>query len=125
MTTASTVSVPFTLDDVVSKVREVAAERPDFVYSSPNPDNCLYRHGENREEPGCIIGQALDRLGYVVPQAWEGSNAEALMDHIYDLSQHDDVRASWLRYVQGEQDRAKPWGEAVSEADRYYPEVAK
>lgn len=109
----------FTLDDVVSKVREVAAERPDFVYQSLQTDplgfniRCFYRHGE---KPGCIIGQALDRLDYVVPSSLEGENVYRVLDHLFGEPQADD-RANWLRFVQARQDGGSTWGEAVQYAD--------
>jgi hypothetical protein len=117
-------SVNFTLDDVVAKVREVAAERPTYVYNnegmSEYSSSCFYRHGEYGERPGCIVGQALDRLGYVVPEVDEGTNAGVVLGGLFDLSDDDNgLKANWVWKVQKEQDGGKSWGDAILEADSY------
>jgi hypothetical protein len=120
--------VNFTLDDVVAKVREVAAERPTYVYDNGTGgelSSCFYRHGADRSEPGCIVGQALDRLGYVVPEDLEGRDSytilnEALGTHFESWeSPANPAGAKWIRGVQFQQDAGKPWGVAVEYADAY------
>jgi hypothetical protein len=114
-------SVNFTLDDVVAKVREVAAERPTYVYNNEGmsgyTSSCFYRHGENRDRPGCIVGQALDRLGYVVPEMMEGSHATFVLHEIFGGPSDSEDRVRWVRNVQRAQDDGKTWAEAVEKAD--------
>jgi hypothetical protein len=116
-------SVNFTLDDVVAKVREVAAERPTYVYNnegmSEYTSSCFYRHGENRDRPGCIVGQALDRLGYVVPTVMEGSHATSVLHEIFGVPSDSEIEAKvrWVRNVQRAQDAGRSWAQAVKRAD--------
>jgi hypothetical protein len=114
----SDTKVNFTLDDVVAKVREVAAERPTYVYDNGTGgelSSCFYRHGADRSEPGCIVGQALDRLGYVVPELWEGTNASSLLQSIFPEVDRVDSRIFWVRSVQSAQDGGMSWADAVAE----------
>lgn len=49
-----------------NKVVELATERPDFAYCQSIYANCLYTQGAdyNPECDGCIVGQALQRMGF-------------------------------------------------------------
>lgn len=130
-------TVDFTLTDVVREVRALANQNPGFVYSSPgysesNNSNgtCYYLHGENRDEPGCIVGQALGRLGFTVPVDWEGVNAGEVLGRLFgfkwDLGSDTEVdivptEVRWVKAVQAHQDERATWGTAVSKADSAFP----
>ena len=46
----------FTLADLARTLREVAAERPDYIYEPPvGGSDCWYLHDNG---PGCIFGHA-------------------------------------------------------------------
>jgi hypothetical protein len=122
-------TVTFTPSDVVAKMRELAAERPDYVYDNEgmgnsmdgfSPTSCFYRHGEDRERAGCIVGQALDRLGYVVPEELEGSTSTYVLNYIFGAgtaTQEGMADIRWVRDVQSQQDIGSTWGKAVAHAD--------
>ena len=114
---------------IVREVRALAAERPEHIYYAPQRDNCSYVCDASgcTPEHGCIVGQALVRLG--VPQALlaeievrEGQDAISNMPPIVsnygvgvELVVEQEVY--WLSRVQAHQDRAVPWGESVALAD--------
>lgn len=120
----------FTVADVVTEVRKLAAERPDFNYKAQpglepsDMGGCSYV-GRDRYDPegeGCIIGQALARLGVnhddLVER--EGNLASTAIQRLLgqvvtDVDDFDEDR--WLDAVQGNQDAAHPWGIAVANAD--------
>lgn len=108
----------FTLPELVKTVREIAAENPDKVYEAPNAlGMCLYMHGD---EPGCIFGHALLRLG-VPPEAIGGVRGNirtVLFDRgVISSPFGSDRLVVWCRAVQHLQDNRIPWGEAVNCAD--------
>ncbi|MFB7782046.1 hypothetical protein ACFC1D_04915 [Streptomyces vinaceus] len=109
---------------VISALREVVAERPDYVYSAPEymsddeeGGRCFYVHkdvGGDSVAAGCVIGVTLHRLG--VPLEWmeqlEGRPASLLVRRLYpDLSERT-VNA--LNLVQSAQDNGDPWGMAYA-----------
>lgn len=107
---------------LVQALRDLAAERPDYVYSNPDIENspsaCLYVHGD---EPGCIVGAALHRLGVPldVLSAYEGEGASTLLHYLNDdgvTSVSDDVRQR-VSNVQRDQDGREPWAKAVKALD--------
>lgn len=121
------------LQALAEEVRKLAVERPDYVYDPPGIDEekprggpCLYVHdrGTPGERPGCIIGHALTRLGYSIPEKLEGQTAlragaelildlDALQSGIYEIGGDARIILNALDDVQGEQDEGKPWGVAA------------
>lgn len=138
-----------TVDDVVQEVRKLATKYPDFNYknqegvdnggmscsylagmtSTQYKDSALSKSGLTYSEArskgilgkGCIVGQALTRLGvsdetlldfeemgadYVV-----GSNVEPSDSHNYS-------KLMWLLVVQSLQDEGNNWAESVLRADK-------
>ena len=122
-------NVTFTAADVVAQVRALAAERPDYVYpGADNPRGCSYVDDDlgSGKGQGCLIGQALQRLG--VPRDWlrehgdwspgdnGGVTASVLLSH---LEVAEDYTASrFLNTVQMHQDGGEPWRLAVEAAER-------
>lgn len=106
---------------VVAEVRKLAEERPDFVYRSQpgsSPD-CSYlgaympEEGEPYTGEGCIVGQALTRLGVdeTALRTVEGQGARgALVDLGIQCSQVD---LDWLSEVQSYQDDHRSWRQSV------------
>ena len=110
----------FTGQDVVSTVRDIANEYPEFVYEAPSElgGQCLYAHSsENGYTPGCLMGQALYRLGVDLSalQPYEGEGIEEVLEHL-NISSDSDSRL-WLSEVQTAQDESVPWGLAVNPVD--------
>ncbi|QAY06595.1 hypothetical protein SEA_COOKIES_65 [Mycobacterium phage Cookies] len=121
---------------IITKIREIAAEKPDFVYQAPVndcADYCVYVHGG---QPSCIVGQALWKLGIIGPSletdrtriedpepgctASEGntpnqSGSHGLLKYLgLEVSPEEGF---WIRAVQQNQDCRFAWGESVHLAD--------
>lgn len=116
----------FTSEDVVDVVRDIAKASPDFIYESPvyTTGQCRYAHGDkdNGYSPGCLMGQALNRLGVdlseVVP--YEGESVSYVLNK---LGIHTTANInSWLDTVQVYQDEGSSWGYAVNNVDDDYIE---
>src|SRR5690606_1231334 len=111
------------IKDVVKEVRRLAEEQPDHVYSAPEGEEiCSYVTGKDGK--GCIVGQALSRLG--VPESAlrgiEGEGAYALPELIPYLAGREDKRSRrWLTLIQSRQDGGRTWWQAVTEADQDWP----
>lgn len=99
-----------------SVVERIASERPDFVYKQPDHNGCRYTHEDG--SPGCLIGQGLHELGYVI--AWDsgmniGTTVLGLAARGVITGLNIDV--DWLDTVQLAQDRTRPWGECIKIAN--------
>lgn len=108
-----------TVADIVRATREVAAERPDFVYVSPLLSGyCVYTHNG---EPSCLFGHALLRLGLPMSCLEELSTNVAIATACRQLNiPLTDGEARSLADVQHAQDNGVPWGEAIG----YLPAVS-
>lgn len=138
-----------TVDDVVREVRKLATKYPDFNYknqegvdnggmscsylagmtSTQYKDSALSKSGLTYSEArskgilgkGCIVGQALTRLGVPDEALYEyehmgadyavGSNVEPSDSHNYN-------KLVWLLVVQSLQDEGNNWAESVLRADK-------
>lgn len=130
-------SVDYTAADLICEVRAVAAERPDFVYSSQSGASimeCSYfgqAIGDPTGEP-CIVGQAFKRLGGAPEGLLEAEGSESLDDAFlgtgigYILERFEIQRtteqAKWLAAVQRAQDTGDSWRFAVEHADEVHGE---
>jgi hypothetical protein len=107
------------LADLVTEIRRLATERPDFVYSPPMPNSsaCYNVHRDEYGRPipgaGCIVGQAMTNLGYVFDSEEDGQG----VDEFYDDDDPDLV--VWAAKVQTRQDGGATWANAVAAADEY------
>jgi hypothetical protein len=117
------------LDDVISKMREVAEEFPDQAIS-----NCFYFHADG--SPACIVGQALHRLGFEAHHIAPVLNTKACNTlfgwgdfsrytyYVGDLAESSDnspemLKKKWIASVQKYQDTGSTWGSAVESADAW------
>lgn len=110
-----------TAEEIIAKVRELAAEQPEFVYPS-NTDRaggmaCLYTADD--EQPGCIFGQAF--ASFNIPT--EPLETEAIANAWRHLLNNGLVgppaadQARWMDRVQTFQDTGAEWAYAVQRAD--------
>jgi hypothetical protein len=117
----------FTLEALARQVRAVAAERPDYIYRDPDGSSvCSYWH-EAYEEPGCIFGHALHRMGvYMSGGGFEGESIAGVLARLFGtpITNPDYLP---FRRVQNRQDGTgnfgvrEPWGACVRELDGVYP----
>ena len=119
----------FTPQDIVREIRTLAQERPDYVYEGVgDTSTCSYVTGADGG-PGCLVGQALQRLG--VPR-----ETLAEVEGDIDLNGGLGVRrlltallgpvhlqraVSWIERVQDAQDSGSRWHDAVASADVEVP----
>jgi hypothetical protein len=122
----------FTLAELAAKTLEVAAEKPDYIYRSPNDDsNCLYWHWTDGVEgaPGCIFGHVLTRLGVDISDGrFEGAPINEVLGTLLDRDEDADDLMPFLK-VQRLQDGDKPggkqpWGQCITVLTEMYPAVA-
>lgn len=113
----------FTGAQLVQKVREIAAKKPNFIYSIPEEEDwdiCMYWHPSSNS-PGCIMGHALTELGVDKEDIPEGDDIIAVLNGLLKEESHHLVsrnQRSWLELVQSKQDAGgRTWGEAIRFAD--------
>lgn len=103
---------------IIQKVRDIAGENPDFVYTPPNDDGgaCVYYHDG---QPSCLIGRALAAQGVIEPDIESSDkNSLGIMQLIGELNLSLLTgETDWLYRVQRRQDDGKPWGAAVARTD--------
>lgn len=56
-----------TFDRALQLLWQVAAERPDYIYSSPDLDSCVYIDRTDGK-PSCLIGHVLLRAGWTIEE---------------------------------------------------------
>lgn len=126
-----------TLQQVIDKVRELAKERPEFVYRDQpgaGGDECSYTSANvgSDEGEGCIVGQALMRCGLSRETLEDLQDGTAigirefllmLDEYVEQTSGLSDPRARWLVKVQNNQDTGSTWADAVWQADWEAPGV--
>lgn len=114
-------------EQLQEKVREIAAERPDYVYRGNGAvgklGRCVYvRDGQ----PSCLIGHALWGLGLIdATLEQRGSGQGDNTGDIHSLADTlnldiDSDSLDWLSQAQYRQDVGRPWGEAVQLADEQF-----
>ncbi len=109
-----------TYEQVLAVANEVVAEfGPDYVYKRPPTDDGSYCRYVWEDEPSCLVGQIMHRLG--VHLAWmaerEGDSASYLVDAAFGEEVEPDVR-TFLNSIQLSQDLRVPWGVAVARAEQ-------
>lgn len=117
----------FTLQELELKIRELAEEKPDFVYISTSayhdPGACKYTSGQNCG--GCIMGQAIIALQPELIDLlrhcdlfYGVSIADVLHQLFHDWFIGRGLYAlRWFKEVQSNQDKKMRWKEAVKNAD--------
>ncbi|KPC89903.1 hypothetical protein ADL27_38470 [Streptomyces sp. NRRL F-6602] len=118
--------IKVTADEVMSTLRAVVAERPDYVYARPEADNraaaCLYvHHDDGTAKPGCLVGTVLHRLGVplVELEKVEGEGAVSAVSTVATLEWHD-APSSALQAAQEVQDDGGTWAEALAAAEEMF-----
>jgi hypothetical protein len=108
-------------EKIMATLREVVAERPEFIYQKPPASEghiavCRYVHGD---VPGCLIGHVLHRLGVSLEtlSVHEGQPAQYLAGTL-DIG-GDAVRWA-LGAAQEAQDGGSTWHEALACAEREF-----
>lgn len=113
-----------TLDDVKSKIRELAAAAPTNYYSqvvtTSGERACMYTQGEcSNGTVGCIVGQALCALGFRKQceeiDAKGGDTAEVMLQACGLKVTAKDYY--WFFKVQVYQDMGFMWSDAIVVAD--------
>lgn len=106
---------------VMATLREVVAERPEYVYerdgqfASGDADgiSCLYVH---RDGPGCLVGTVLHRIGVPLDKlaTWEGSGAYVVAGMTAYMP---DTARNALARAQDAQDAGATWSAALAAAE--------
>jgi hypothetical protein len=106
-------------EKIMATLREVVAERPEFIYQKPPASEgrvpvCRYVHGD---VPGCLIGHVLHRLGVSLEtlSVQEGQPAQHLTE---TLGIGGDAVRWAMGAAQSVQDSGSTWSEALAGAER-------
>ncbi|MFB7027159.1 MULTISPECIES: hypothetical protein [unclassified Streptomyces] len=122
-----TTAVPQVTDEIaLAALRDVVAERPEFVYSAPDHMKreedgvtCFYVHSDEDGSPvaaGCAIGVVLHRLGVpleVLAKEEGGGAYGVTWRFLPHLSRETRTKFSDM---QNYQDDGAPWGLAYARA---------
>ncbi|MFE2075215.1 hypothetical protein [Streptomyces misionensis] len=120
----------------MSTLRDVVSENPEKVYKAPpampgaEDGSCFYVHvdEDGQEEPGCIVGTVLHRLGVPLAELKEkeGLGSTAAVRGLALRPSLSLTTVGVLRDIQMRQDRGASWGEAYTGATgRELPKLAK
>lgn len=110
-----------TVEELVSKVREIAKSRPNTVYTGTHR-GCEYNAGECSDGSiGCLFGQAMKELGVFYLDYT--NYIDVILSNRLKIAEPSDPKVMWCRKVQYCQDGGLDWGSSVEKANDYYPEV--
>lgn len=117
--------------ELIGHVRDLASEKPDYV------DNRTCTYHPRDDYPGCIFGQALDRMGWLnkienhsnTVQPHETGNTSSIrkvLKNVFGvkLTNEDTMDTTkykvvhWCRIVQSRQDSANNWASCIEDADK-------
>jgi len=102
----------FTIEELISKVRELALNNPEFLYRKPlNSQKCSYTTGADGK--GCIFGQAMVALQPDIEDFLRYRDNQPIEMILSILAIGDDNDKEWCGTVQHKQDWPKMWGECV------------
>jgi hypothetical protein len=118
----------FTLQEFVNKTRELVELSPDNRYTG----NYSYSAGANDNgSVGCIFGQVLAAFGIEPATVSAIANTRnihyvltdsSLQSHIADKDNEQwPAVFNWANALQGQQDSAEPWKDALAFANRRHP----
>lgn len=103
---------------IIRETRRLAKGYPNAIYKSKG--RCSYTSGAVKNGPeggqGCILGQAIQSLGYKIPHGYALEPIRWVPD--IDASSR---QMKWLQAVQTAQDVGDEWGMAVEKANAHYP----
>lgn len=120
--------IEFTAQEIEAAVRAVAEENPNTVYEQPVCDsvgNTACAYFDSDEEPSCLIGQGLARLGLEAADFTDGNNYAAIAELLNTWDGTPATETRWLSDVQYRQDQGMTWLAAVQYADKLRSERAK
>lgn len=105
--------IRFTDEQVMTTLRAVVAERPDYVYEEiAGDDSCLYVHNG---APSCLVGHVLFRLGLPLDVLSENEGGSPGMSvREFGISHR---AADVLDIAQARQDVGESWGDALAAAE--------
>ena len=103
--------------DLIEHIRTIAAERPDYVYQTPDGRSaCVY--GWNGR-PSCLVGHALEKANHAVfedvVQQMNNEAVELLENGGLITGTSEEI--DWLSNAQSYQDIEYSWEDAVRQAD--------
>lgn len=119
---------------VIELLRAVVAEKGEgFKYSNPewthmenNTMKCFNFHGD---EPGCIVGHVLGKLGVTAEMARTVgvAGSSSACNSVWALASDDAFEWRFtpeamnvLTEAQGHQDSGHSWGESLKVAEKYF-----
>jgi hypothetical protein len=107
-----------TAERALHLLREVVAERPDYVYRPPDDRGCCYIDRVT-DEPSCLIGHVLVRAGWT-PSELRRANRSSVDDLPPALRRDiSEEAACLLAEAQAVQDTKGTWAQALAEAERF------
>ena len=114
------------VDALVQAVRDLAKESPENIYlPALSGENCRYSTGQcDNGSCGCIVGQALARIGLDPASFEEMGNSPSASKVVGALSGKWGP-GTWLRCVQQAQDSGRRWAIAIEVADEQGEEQAR
>lgn len=120
------------LPELETKVREIVAEDPDFVYQMPESDGgggkCVY---VDNGEPSCLFGRAFVELGVPLDEVarmdQDNHGIKTVLEKAHGVDYtlvgpKEDAperikRAHWMSEMQNWQDDEEPYGRVLDIAD--------
>ncbi|MFI2909436.1 hypothetical protein ACG2OD_14420 [Streptomyces sp. PDY-4] len=125
MTTATEVE-RVTEEKALTTLRDVVAERPEYVYSAPeymkdgrDDGMCYYVHTDETGElvsAGCVVGVVLNRLGIPLDVLAEEEERPAYRVVARLFPEFSKRALNTFNDVQMSQDEGEPWGTAYAKA---------
>lgn len=107
---------------IMTKLREVVAERPDFVYEPPDGSTCVYvKDGA----PSCLVAQVLVPLGALLGPLAEADTGTVPANGVRDVARTAglDISAEAgeaLDNAQLAQDTGHYWRYALARAEEVF-----
>lgn len=112
-----------TYQEVIDTAKEVVRGKENYIYTNPygmvanNPPIRCYNWDHNKNEPSCIVGWILWKVG-VPADILIGCPTEGVFDLLHFIIDHLNFQfeaqaVNFLANIQIYQDRGKPWGEAL------------
>lgn len=117
---------------VLDTLREIVAEKPDYVYAGPKDASgmahCAYSAPDG--SPSCLVGHLFARLipeqfAQIHDEEWSGSDfyptddASGVVGSMEGVEFDRGSTASLLDTAQLAQDGGKPWGQALEHAVKH------
>jgi len=106
-----------------AEIIRLATKYPDFVYRPPSAatilgvlSGCSNLSGGDERYPdckGCIVGQAVQNLGFTIDPIYNRTPALGLLRSLGLEIQSLHCELSWFTYVQIDQDKGCTWGQAI------------